>query len=263
MERLKGDDLMAVNPVFLDPKSSQSLSFGRSLFSQMRGWAHTNQYEVLITIPGPVLNTVQNPYKNFVQELRSDAREIQLRCESITLPGRNLSSTPDTNIHGPLREVVNNVNYADSVNMVFQASADLRERVFFEKWQYAAFNPDTWNVGYYNNYIGTVDIYVLDRENNRKYGLTLRECYPKSIAQTDLSYAANNEIIKLTIDMNFRYWTTLDFNQMQPRRAEAPETLPHINVISGHNPAVNRKLREQRRQANIDHDTRIQEPGEF
>ena len=253
---------MAVKPVFLDPKSGNNIEHILYGFRSNQGYAQPNQYEVLITIPGPV-NTVQNPYKNFVQELRSDAREIQLRCESITLPGRNLSSTPDTNIHGPLREVVNNVNYADSINMVFQASADLRERVFFEKWQYAAFNPDTWNVGYYNNYVGTVDIYVLDRENNRKYGLTLRECYPKSIAQTDLSYAANNEIIKLTIDMNFRYWTTLDFNQMQPRRAEAPETLPHINVISGHNPAVNRKLREQRRQANIDHDTRIQEPGEF
>ena len=177
---------MAVKPVFLDPKSGNNIEHILYGFRSNQGYAQPNQYEVLITIPGPV-NTAQNPYKNFIQGVRFDAREIALRCESITLPGRNLSSTPDTNIHGPLREVVNNVNYADSINMVFQASADLRERVFFEKWQYAAFNPDTWNVGYYNNYIGTVDIYVLDRENNRIYGLTLRECYPKSIAQTDLS----------------------------------------------------------------------------
>ena len=254
---------MAVKPVFLDPKSGNNIEHILYGFRSNQGYAQPNQYEVLITIPGPV-NTAQNPYKNFIQGVRFDAREIALRCESITLPGRNLSSTPDTNIHGPLREVVNNVNYADSINMVFQASADLRERVFFEKWQYAAFNPDTWNVGYYNNYVGTVDIYVLDRENNRKYGLTLRECYPKSIAQTDLSYAANNEIIKLTIDMNFRYWTTLDYNQMLPRRSiEAPETSPHKNVISGHDPAATRLLNDQKRQSNIDHDTRIQGPGEF
>jgi hypothetical protein len=108
--------------------------------------------------------------------------------------------------------------------MVFQASADLRERVFFEKWQYTAFNPKTWNVGYYNDYIGTVDIYILDRNNQRKYGLRLEECFPKSIAQTDLSYAANNEIIKLSVDMNFRYWISLDITQ---KIKSPPETRAH------------------------------------
>ena len=206
---------MSVAPQFTEVTSGNSIENILSSFRTNEGYAQPNRYEVLIFSPtqfssGPGDNASRGEIS---QISSSDKKEISLRCESITLPGRNLSSTPDTNVHGPLREIVNNVNYADSVTMVFQASADLRERVFFEKWQYTAFNPKTWNVGYYNDYIGTAEIYLLDKNNQRRYGLRLHECFPKSIAQTDLSYASNNEIIKLSIDMNFRYWETLDVTQ--------------------------------------------------
>jgi hypothetical protein len=211
---------------FLEPTSSTTLENFISTFHTNEGHAQPNRYDVEIFPP-----------------TGGDNRAIQLRCESITLPGRNLSTTGDTNIHGPLREVVNNVNYADSVSMVFQASADLRERVFFEKWQYIAFNQETWNVGYYNDYAsGSVDIYLLDKNNQRKYGLKLMECFPKSIAQTDLSYAANNEIIKLSIDMNFRYWITLDTTQTikstQSQAAASASRHGHTKNIMSAMPAV-------------------------
>ena len=119
--------------------------------------------------------------------------------------------------------------------------------MFFEKWQYTAFNPDTWNVGYYNDYVGEVEIYLLDRKNQRKYGLKLHDCYPKSIAQTELSYGSNNEIIKISIDMNFKHWTTLDKNQeTKAVSAETvipsywPENWAHKNLISSNIPATKR-----------------------
>ena len=219
---------MSIQPQFIESHTSSGMNNALSSFRTNEGAAQPNKYEVVIFPPTVPASGNHNPSKRFLSESisLSDKKEISLRCESVTLPGRNLSSTPDTNVHGPLREVVNNVNYADSVAMVFQASADLRERVFFEKWQYTAFNPDTWNVGYYNDYIGEVDIYLLDKNNQRKYALRLMECFPKSIAQTDLSYASNNEIIKLTIDMNFRYWITLDINQITSKEAVAIHGTP-------------------------------------
>ena len=209
---------MSILPQFLEGAAFGVMNDILSGYNSKEGYAQPNRYEVLIFPPiqfssGAGENLSRGDIRTYPS---SDKRKISLRCESVTLPGRNLSSTPDPNIHGPLREVVNNVNYADSVSMVFQASTDLRERVFFEKWQYAAFNPKTWNVGYYNDYVGSVFIYLLDKQDQRKYGLKLWECFPKSIAQTELSYASNNEIIKLTVDMNFRYWTTLDITQETP-----------------------------------------------
>ena len=211
MERLKGNDLMSIVPQFLEGAAFGVMNDILSTFHTNEGYAQPNRYEVLIFPPAGRKNGADSEHI-----VRTDPREVSLRCESVTLPGRNLSSTPDTNIHGPLREVVNNVNYADSVTMVFQASTDLRERVLFEKWQYTAFNPKTWNVGYYRDYVGSVFIYLLDKQDQRKYGLKLWEAFPKSITQTELSYASNNELIKISIDMNFRYWTTLDITQETP-----------------------------------------------
>jgi len=239
---------MSTGAQFLEPSTSTGINNILSTFHTNEGYAQPNRYEVLIFPPAVPASGYQNPSKRFISQVLGDAPEISLRCESITLPGRNLSTTGDSNIHGPLREVVNNVNYVDSVAMVFQASADLRERVFFEKWQYTAFNPDTWNVGYYSDYVGTVNIYILDKNNKRKYGLRLEECFPKSIAPTDLSYVANNEMIKLSVVMNFRYWRTLDTTQ-----DSALTTLPtedrhrfhdhgHKNIIGKNTPASLRKL---------------------
>ena len=241
MERLKGNDLMSVAPQFTEATSGNSIENVLSSFRRNESYAQPNRYEVLIFPPDGGRSW---PESNLISRVRGDAREISLRCESVTLPGRNLSSSPDTNVHGPLREVVNNVNYADSIPMVFQASADLRERVFFEKWQYTAFNPKTWNVGYYNDYIGTVEIYLLDKNNQRKYGLKLEECFPKAIAQTELSYASNNEIIKLSVDMNFRYWKTLDITQETKSQPAVIDDgwVGAFRTIPEHTPAVINKL---------------------
>ena len=83
----------------------------QALAGAKEGYAHPNQYEVLILPPLRLIETPLNPSKNFIRGINYvDKKEISLRCESVTLPGRNLSSTGDANVHGPLREIVNNVN---------------------------------------------------------------------------------------------------------------------------------------------------------
>ena len=165
------------------------------------GYAVPNRFEVIITRPGGSA---------------TESRKVSMRCESINLPGRNLNSTTDSNIYGPTREIVDGVTYADDINMTFQASSGLEERVFFEEWQALAFDERSWNVGYYNDYISTVDIYVLDRQDQRRFGLKLHEAFPKTIGATDLSQSANNELIKLAVTFSFRYWTTLDVERQRP-----------------------------------------------
>ena len=176
-----------------------------SFHSEDGGYAVPNRFEVIITRPGGSA---------------TESRKVSMRCESINLPGRNLNSTTDSNIYGPTREIVDGVTYADDINMTFQASSGLEERVFFEEWQALAFDERSWNVGYYNDYISTVDIYVLDRQNQRRFGLKLHEAFPKTIGATDLSQSANNELIKLAVTFSFRYWTTLDTERQRPSLSE-------------------------------------------
>ena len=81
--------------------------------------------------------------------------------------------------------------------MTFIASAGLEERVFFEEWQKQAFNPVTWDIGYYKDYVSDISLYLLDRKDTRRFGIKFREAFPKTIGQTQLSQNANNEIIKI------------------------------------------------------------------
>ena len=184
-----------------------------SSFHSDEGYAIPNRFEVLILSPpkrGGGITT--NAYAG--SERGSDARAISLRCESVSLPGRNLNTLTDTNIYGPTREIVDGATYAEDISMTFQASSGLDERVFFEEWQKQAFDENSWNVGYYNDYVSEVQIYLLDRKDQRRYGLRLLEAFPKTIEATELNQGSNNELIKTSVNFSFRYWETLDANRI-------------------------------------------------
>ena len=169
-----------------------------SEFHSSEGYAIPNRFEVVIIPPGAG---------------SSDSRKVSMRCETVTIPGRNLNTLTDGNPYGQTREIVDGVTYAEDISMTFQASSGLDERVFFENWQELAFNKQTWNVGYYNDYVSTVEIYLMDRQDQRRYGIKLIEAFPKTIGPTELSHASNNEIIKIPVSFSFRYWETLDVNR--------------------------------------------------
>ena len=172
-----------------------------SEFHSDDGYAIPNRFEVLISAPG---------------SSSTEARKVSMRVETVLIPGRNLNTLTDSNIYGPTREIVDGVTYAEDISMTFQASSGLDERVFFEKWQELAFDPQTWDVGYYNDYVSDIEIYLLDRQDQRLYGVKLIEAFPKTIAGTDLGQSLNNEIIKTTVTFSFRYWETLDTTRQKP-----------------------------------------------
>ena len=209
---------MAVGQNFFEGTAIGVLNDILSAFHSNEGYASPNRYEVNIFGPrGRQLggaSQLQNP--NLGNESTLNVRDIQLRCESVTLPGINLATAQDTNIYGPTRDIVEGVTYAEEVSMTFAASSDLEERVFFERWQKNAYNPQTWNIGYYNDYVGAVEIYLLDKQDQRRYGVKLWDAFPKNINGTDLSYSSQNENIKITVGMSFRYWTPLDINEQGP-----------------------------------------------
>ena len=176
-----------------------------STFHSEDGYAVPNRFEVLITRP---------------RGSASENRQVSMRCESVNLPGRNLNSATDSNIYGPTREIVNGVTYAEDITMTFQAGSGLEERVFFEEWQALAFDERSWNVRYYSEYTSEIDIYLLDKNDKKRYGLKLWEAFPKTINATELNQGSNNELIKLGVTFSFRYWTTLDLDRQKPSLGE-------------------------------------------
>ena len=193
-----------------------------STFHSDDGYAVPNRFECLILPPFgaiPERSDASGNYRPTPLDA-NDARATSMRCESVSMPGRTLATSEDTNIYGPVREIVDGVVYAGDVEMLFQASSDLKERAFFEDWQRRAFSEETWDVRYHAEYVSEVQIYLLDKQDQRRYGVRLHEAYPKTIGPVALNQAPATEIIKIPVSFSFRWWETLDVTRQAPSLKE-------------------------------------------
>ena len=184
------------------------LGMGRS----DNGIAKPNRYEVTLLPPSGQQGSrgqSSNIFSKNMGEILGDGtvRATGLRCEQIELPGRTIDTTPDTNIYGPERNIATGYTFAD-ITATFQLSSDMKEKKYFETWQRLTYNPQTFAMGYYDDYIGSIDIHTMDEKNNKRYGVKLVECFPKVIGSQQLSYAGTG-YLTVAITFSYRYWKNL------------------------------------------------------
>ena len=218
------------------------------VFAEFRsddGFARPSRYEVFF-FP-PVSRSRTNIFAQIMGQSVADqtARKTALRCQSFSFPGRNLDSSPDTNIYGPEREIVQGYSYGD-VPGVFQCSSDMKEKRFFETWQRLAYNPQTWSMQYYNDYVGSIKLFQLDETDRQRYGVEMVECFPKTIEAQTVDYSTNNAIQTVSVTFAYRYWKDLVDEADLPkpltqRVAEAVLNTVESNIVS-QIPKVLRKL---------------------
>ena len=107
------------------------------------------------------------------------------------------------------------MRFADEISMIIQSTSGLDDRKFFEQWQQLSYDVINFDAGYYNDYIGTLDIYLLNQNNEKTFGLKVEECYPKSIAGLNLAAGPTTEIRKTTVAWTFRKFSPLDAESQQ------------------------------------------------
>ena len=214
------------------------------------GVAKQTRYEVILIPPTGARGTNTTPSNAFASQMSDltgdgTARATSLKCEQISMPGRNIDTAPDNNIYGPVREIAQGWSFAD-ITAQFQLSSDLKERRFFETWQRLSFNPDTWNMGYYDDYTGTIQIFQLDEQDNRRYGVELIECFPKSIDALTYDYSAINTQQKASVTFSYRYWKNLTDESKLPRSLQERLQTLLLNTVerqlTSRIPAVIRNL---------------------
>jgi len=176
------------------------------------GIAKPSRYEVTLFPPSGQQGSrgqSSNIFSKIMGEILGDGtvRATGLKCEGIELPGRTIDTTPDTNIYGPERNIATGYTFAD-ITGTFQLSSDLKEKKYFETWQRLCYNPQTFAMGYYDDYIGSLDIHTMDEQNKKRYGVKLVECFPKSIGAQQLSYAGTG-YLTCAVTFSYRYWKNL------------------------------------------------------
>jgi len=212
------------------------------------GYSKANRYEVVIGLPSGTNNAEAGDSAqsgNLISQLHGEtARRISFRCDSISLPGRNLRTQMNGNIYGPPHEVVQGQTFAE-VAASFYAGSDLAERYFFEEWQKVSYNPDTYNINYYKEYVGAVEIYTLNEQNERTYGVRLEEAFPKTVDAIAVGHSSNNTLNKVNVSFAYRYWRNI---ATEPQKANLESTLQDIlkdaviRNVQSQIPAVLRRL---------------------
>ena len=195
------------------------------------GYARQNRYEVIILLPAGVSRGSEADAgssalaKNVTEILHGEtARRISFRCDTISIPGRTLRTQMNGNQYGPLHQIVQGQTYAP-ITAEFYCGSDLAERYFFEEWQKITYNPDTYNINYYKEYIGSVEIYQLNEQDERTYGCKLEEVFPVTIGAQAYGHANTNSIQKVSVEFAYRYWRNI---ATEPQKANLDSTLQDI-----------------------------------
>ena len=153
-------------------------------------YLHKHTYQLDITAPRDMLV----------------ARDLPIRCESITLPGTNVETSSDNLRKGPAREHAFNMNFGP-VTGVFVCDQDQKERTFFHQWQQicVAGQEDGWGVGYFDRYATDMTITQFNMKGEPSFICKLFDCFPKSIGPETLSWT-DAEIMKLSVEFAFHRW---------------------------------------------------------
>ena len=218
-------------------KSFASLGNYVAQYQNQGGFAKPSKYEIIITPPSPDrFNNIRN-FANRLDTLgglSETLRQTSLACESISFPGRNIDTSPDTNIYGPVREIATGFSYAE-ISSTFRCSSDMREKRYFESWQRLSYDNITWSMQYYENYIGAVQIFQLDEEDNIMYGVELVEAFPKTIGAQTLDYSVTDQIHKLPVTFSYRWWKNIED---EPKINEPVEEVSTSTTSRGTRPDI-------------------------
>ena len=195
--------------------------------NQGEGFSRTNRFIVRINPPARefIDEFDMTPGNNDLESLTM-IENIDMMCNSVVLPSRDIN-TANHLMYGPSREMPFAYAYSKSVEINVWADKFFRQRMFFENWQKKIMNIKTHHMNYYDNYIGSMDIFQLGQfdieQENRSYqvdnasvtyAVRLHEVYPQTIGSINYNSGSENEIVNLPITLNFRNWSNLTIDQV-------------------------------------------------
>ena len=161
------------------------------------GLASPNKFEVIFSaIPGTDAH---------------ERKQLNLMCDQVSLAGRDVQAVLDLQ-YGIRRQVVYNAPAYTPLSVSFICTDNMEEKRILDEWNNKCVSVGGgFNVAYYNDYIGELDVYVLDRSGkNRTYHMHYHEVYPKTVTAVELNHGTTNATLRVTAEIQYAYWTTSD-----------------------------------------------------
>ena len=152
--------------------------------------ARSSRFEVVVTAP-----TLS----------KGEEREVSLLCEEAAIPGLIATFAP-TKIGNWTEYRAHGIEFfGDNATFTFYVNSDWNVRGFFEQWMGNCVDVTSKEVAFYDDIIGNVEIYTLDRGDNRTGKWELQEAWPRLLNLTPMSQASDAPV-RVTVTFTYRYW---------------------------------------------------------
>jgi len=214
----------------------------RAAMAKAKGFARPSKFAVRINPPntfrsiptytanGQEVSTENTEFlksRRALMELNNGMRgQINLFCSSIEMPGHDLQTQQIQHGSAPVRDMVTSHAFEGMITASFYLSEDLKERHFFEQWQRMAVNVESHKANFYDDYIGSMEIFQLSNGldsglpfptiidkiidvDMAEYGIVASEVYPATISGIEYSYENGNQIATMAVGFNYREWRNL------------------------------------------------------
>jgi len=162
------------------------------------GPVKSNKFSVEVTPPTTMLSSITADTINFL-------------AKSASLPGKALATT-NYRYGGKFDLVVPYETTQEPVTIKIMNTGNFAPRKFWNDWFNHIQNMTTYNMQYYEKFIGSVTIshYLDDEEaidpSKASYQVTLHEAYPKGMSAIEVGWDAA-EFQDFDVDMQYSWWT--------------------------------------------------------
>ena len=157
-----------------------------------------NKFSVEVTPPTSMRSSVTADTINFL-------------AKTVSFPAKALATT-EYRYGGKYTLSVPYETTYEPVAITMMNTGNHAPRIFWNDWLNHIQNMSTYNMEYYEKYIGTVTIshYLDDEESinpsRASYQVTLHEAWPKGISAIEVGWE-NAELQDFEIDMQYSWWT--------------------------------------------------------
>jgi hypothetical protein len=143
----------------------------------------------------------------------AELTQLNLMCDQCSLAGRDVQAQLDLQ-YGIRRQVVYNAPAYTPLSLSFICTDNMNEKRILDKWNNKCVNTTgNFHVAYYDDYVGHLDVYVLDRSGkHRTYHMHYHEVYPKTVTAVELNHGTTNAALRVTAEIQYAYWSTSDIH---------------------------------------------------
>ena len=145
-----------------------------------------------------------------------ERKQLNLMCDQCSLAGRDVQAVLDLQ-YGIRRQVVYNAPAYTPLSVSFICTYNMYEKRILDEWNEKCVSvKGGFNVAYYNDYIGELDIYVLDRSGKKRtYHMHYHEVYPKTVTAVEMNHGTTNATMRVTAEIQYSYWTTNTIQKLE------------------------------------------------